>query len=46
MVGNAKLVVTNFRHQPRPKTLNPYRESLLPVHLEGFVENGFYNHSL
>jgi hypothetical protein len=31
MVGNAKLVVTNFRFQPRPKTPNPFRKSLLPA---------------
>jgi hypothetical protein len=29
MVGNAKLVIANFRYQPRPETSNPCGESLL-----------------
>ena len=45
-VGNAKLVVTNFRYQPQPKTPNPCWELLLPVHLEVSVHSAFSKHSL
>ncbi len=31
MVENARLVVTSFRYQPRPKTPSTFRKSLLPA---------------